>query len=166
MNRMKKGMAGSLIAGIILSVIVFLMIFFVVIFKNNLNSVLHNLRTEVYMISQNSIFALERDLVAKDIYSVYESDIEKFIKEEIRLEWKLDENLKNGQGIVKEANILDISLLDKGDVDNVTNKTVESMTIHVLIEVHVKQMILKSIFTDDMIFKMHEDVRVKKLAGV
>ena len=86
---------------------------------------------------------------------------ERLISEAIKVSWKLDDSLK-GTGLISEVKIIEVGLMKNGEVDEIKNKIVEVPTVHILVEVKVKPIILNSFFEDKFRFKLHEDVRIEK----
>lgn len=159
----KQGNSLFVVLTAILVVALLTVIFITIVFRNNINLILNNLRNDIYMIGRNALFSIERDLMGQDINKLYEDDIKKLIEKEISYIWGLDDKLKNGDGIVESAEILEICLLEKGTIDNVTKKEISDLTVHNVIKVKLKAIALKDIFKDNLCFNIHEDIRIRKL---
>jgi len=152
----------------IVGVVVFLMIvlftfFAIIVFKNNVNLVLHGLKNDLFLISRNSIFSIEKNLMADDIERIDEDDLKHYISNEISEVWNLDYRLSNGRGIIKSADILELEVLEEGDNDSVSGKEAKCFTVHLVVGVKVKPIILNQIFDDIFYFKLHEDLKLNKL---
>lgn len=160
---MKQGNSMFIVLTAVLVITVITLIFIALIFKNHLSLTLNNLRSDFYMIGRNALFSIERDLMGQDVNQLYENDVKKFIEKEIAYIWSLDSNLKNGSRIVESAEILEICLLKLGDIDNVTKKEINDLTVHNVIRVKLKPIAFRSIFQDRISFNIHEDIRIRKL---
>jgi len=74
------------------------------------------------------------------------------------------QNLKiENVAIIESADILDLEVLDVDDEDKISGKKVDCLTVHMIIGVKVKPIILNYIFDDIFYFKLHEDLKLDKL---
>jgi len=143
-------------------ILIFILFLAMIVFLNNVNLIVHNLKNDLFLIGRNTLFAIDRDMMGEDIESFYEVDFEKLVKEGMCKAWNLDDNLKGDGGIVKEANLSEVKLLKRGEVDIIKNKAVKVPTIHILVKVKITPIIFTSVFKDKFIFNLHEDVRIEK----
>ena len=162
-RRKNRGSIVFILALVILLFMVLVTFFTAIIFKNNVNLVLHNLKNDLYLISRNSIFSIEKDMMGEDIDLINYVDLKDYISSEIRTAWGLDRNLKNGTGIIKSAKIEKLTILEAGDTDPINNKQVKCLTVHLMLGVKVKPIILEKAFDDIFYFKFHEDIKLDKL---
>ena len=166
MCTIKRLNKGSMIFTVIFAVFLIMILFTfftVIVFKNNVNLVLHNLKNDLYLISKNSVFSIERNIMGEDIEEIDEYELEYYISNEIRQAWNLNYSLKNGKGIIKSADILELEVLNAGDKDPVSGKMMDSFSVHIVVGVKVKPIILISMFEDIFYFKLHEDLKLNKL---
>ena len=158
-----RGSIVFIVVLVILLLMVLFTFFTAFVFKHNVNLVLHNLKNDLFLISRNSIFSIEKDMMAEDVDLINYVDLKEYIKDEIRFAWGLDRNLKNGKGVIKSAKIEDLEILEVGDKDKTNNKTVNCLTVHLILGVKVKPIILEKAFDDIFYFKFHEDLKLDKL---
>lgn len=166
MKKLLKKERGSIIfpVGImVFLLLIFMFLFFVVVSKSTFNMVLHEIRSDLYLISRNAIFAIQKDLMGEDISCLYEGEIEDLIYEGIRTSWELDGRLKNGQGLIKEAKIKNVLVLGDGDLDPVDKEISEELMVHTVIKVKVKPVIFKSLLEDKSEFEFHTDLQIDKI---
>lgn len=159
----KKGSMVFTVGFVVLLIIVLFTFFAVIVFKNNVNLVLHNLKNDLYLISRNSIFSIQRNVMGEDVEEINEYELKYYISNEIREVWNLNYALKNGSGIIQSADILELEVLNSGDIDSVSGKRVDCFLVHVVIGVKVKPIIFNSLFEDIFYFKLHEDLKLNKL---
>ena len=157
----EKGEATFIVLVTTALILIFILFLSIVVFLNNVNLTVHNLKNDLFLIGRNTLFSLDRNMLGEDIESFYEVDFEKLITEGIRASWKLDDNLM-GTGIVQEAKILKVSLLRRGEYDEIKNKTVEIPTIHIAVKVKIRPIIFTNLFENKFYFKLHEDIRIEK----
>ena len=157
----EKGEATFIVLVTTALILIFILFLVMVVFLNNVNLIVHNLKNDLFLIGRNILFAIDRDMLGEDVESFYEIDFERLIEEGIKESWKLDDNLK-GAGIVKEAKIIEVGLLKKGEKDEMNNKLVKVPTVHITVSVKIKPIIFSSIFEDRFIFNLHQDIRIEK----
>lgn len=143
--------------------LIFLFLFFIVISKSRMNMVLHEIRSDLYMINRNAIFAVQKDLMGEDLTYLYESELEDWIKDGIISSWGLDNKLKNGRGLIQSAKINQVFVLEEGDFDPVKKELSDSLVVHTVIKVKVKPVIFQSLLEDKNEFEFHTDLQIKKM---
>ena len=162
----KKVKRGSIVFIMALTILIFMVLitfFSIIVFKHNVNLVLHNLKNDLYLISRNSVFSIERNLMAEDVELIDYMELRSYIVDEIRHVWGLNANLRNGKGIIKNAKIEEMTILEEGDIDSLNNKKAECLTVHLVVGIKVKPIIFNKIFDDIFYFKIHEDLKLNKL---
>jgi len=162
-KRLNKGSTAFTVAIVVLLIMILFTFFAVIVFKNNVNLVLHNLKNDLYLISRNSIFSIEKNVMGEDVNEIDEYDLKYYISNEIREAWNLGYGLQDGTGIIKSTDILELEVLDVGDEDAINGKKVTCLTVHMVVGVKVKPIILNKIFDDIFYFKLHEDLKLDKL---
>jgi len=162
-KRLEKGSMVFTVSVVVLLMMVLFTFFAIIVFKNNVNLVLHNLKNDLYLISKNSVFSIERNVMGEDVEEIDEYELKYYISQEIREAWNLNWGLNNGTGIIKSADILDLQVLNDGDKDDISGKRADCLTVHMVVGVKVKPIILNSIFEDIFYFKLHEDLKLNKL---
>lgn len=143
-------------------VILLLMLFSIIISKSTLNLILHEIRSDLYLVNRNAIFAIQRDLMGEDIESLNEDELEELISKGISISWGLDKKLRNGTGIIKEAKILDIEVLEDGEIDTITKKEIKNFTVHTVIKVKVIPMVFEELVGEKCEFNLHQDIKLEK----
>lgn len=145
-------------------VLIFIFLFFIIVSKSTVNMALHEIRSDLYLITRNAIFAIQKDLMGEDINCLYEDELETLIAEGIEKSWGLDSKLKNGQGLIEGAKIKNITVLEEGDLDPVDKKLSDSLIVHTVINVKIKPIIFQSLLKDKSEFEFHTDLQIKKIA--
>lgn len=166
MKKFFKSQKGSItlpVGIMIFLVLIFMMIFFVIVSKSAVNMVLHEIRSDLYLITKNAVFAIQRDLMGEDISCLYEDELEELIKNGIINSWNLDDRLKSGKGLIQQAKICEVLVIEAGEQDEVTGKIVDELTVHTVIKVKIKLLIFRSLLEDKSEFEFHTDLRINKI---
>lgn len=167
MKKFLKNEKGSIIFPVGLMfflLLIFMILFFIVVSKSTMNMVLHEIRSDLYLINRNAIFAIQKNLMGEDISCLYEGELTDLIKEGIITSWKLDNKLKNGKGVIEESKIKNITVIEEGEIDPVTREIANNLMVHTVIKVRVKPVILKSLLADKSEFEFHTDISIDKIA--
>lgn len=144
--------------------LIFMMIFFVIVSKSTMNMVLHEIRSDLYLINQNAVFAIQKNLMGEDISALYESELEELIAEGMITSWGLNNRLKNGEGLIEEVKIKEVAVLEEGELDTAKNEIVENLMVHTIIKVKVKPVIFKSLLANKSEFEFHTDSSINKIS--
>lgn len=166
MKKLLKKEKGSIIFPVgvmVFLILIFMFLFFIIVSKSTVNMVLHEIRSDLYLINQNAIFAIQKDLMGEDISCLYEEELKTLITNGMKQSWGLDGRLQNGQGIIKGAEIKSIVVLEEGDVDPVDKKMSDSLMVHTVIKAKVKPVIFESLLKDKSEFEFHTDLQIKKI---
>lgn len=145
-------------------ILIFMFLFFIIVSKSTVNMVLHEIRSDLYLINQNAIFAIQKDLMGEDISCLYEGELETLIADGMKKSWGLDSRLKNGKRLIKEAEIKNVLVLEEGDLDPVDKELRDSLMLHTVIKVKVKPVIFESLLKDKSEFEFHTDLQIKKIS--
>lgn len=158
----EKGEATFIVLVTTALILLFILFLAMVVFINNVNLIVHNLKNDLFLIGRNTLFSIDRNMLGEDIESFYELDFERLILEGMQESWKLDDTLKGMGGIIEEAQIIEVELLKRGELDNIKNRIVEVPTVHIAVTVKLKPIIFSNLFENKFNFKLHEDIRIEK----
>lgn len=143
--------------------LIFMVMFFIVISKSTVNMVVHEIRSDLYLINQNALFAIQKDLMGEDISCLYEDELAGLIADGIEKSWGLDSRLKNGTGLIKEAKIKKVLVLEEGEPDPISGDLCDTLTVHTIIKVKIKPVIFQSLLEDKSEFEFHTDLSINKI---
>lgn len=166
MRRILKSEKGiiSFPVGIMISLIlIFMILFFIIVSKSTINMVIHEIRGDLYLINQNAIFAIQKDLMGEDFSCLYENELEELIAEGVKKSWGLNDKLKNGKGLIEEAKIKNILVLEEGEQDPIDKEIKDELTVHTAIKVKIKPVIFRSLIQDKSEFEFHTDLSINKI---
>lgn len=167
MKKILKEEKGSImfpVGVMVFLILIFMFLFFIIVSKSTFNMVLHEIRSDLYLINQNAIFAIQKDLMGEDISCLYEGELETLIADGMKQSWELDTRLQNGQGLIRGAEIKNVLVLEAGELDPVDKTLSDSLMVHTVIKVKVKPVIFESLLKDKREFEFHTDLQIKKIS--
>ena len=150
----------SLFVGVLWGLLV---IFAIIVSKSTVNLLLHEAWSDLYLINRNAIFAIQRDLMGEDISSLYEEELEELIKDGMKTVWRLNNKLKNGDGVIKSAQLVEVAVLEDGEEDRVTDEVVDDLTVHTVVKIEFVPIIFNNLLKDTYEFNLHGDIKIKKM---
>lgn len=155
-----KNQKGNIMIISILFVLAVLIIFvFIVsVFISQVNNTLYRIKTEMYMLNRDGIIAINKNIANQGILSYSEKAYKEQFEKSLKENYGLDENLENEDGLIEKIEIKEYKILDKNKKDSYTKQKVKEVTLHTVIEVELKPIILKSFLDKIFIFDVHEDV--------
>lgn len=153
----KKGNV-MLVAILFITAVLIIFIFIISIFITQVNSTLYRIKTEMYSINRNGIIAVNKNLANTGSLSYSEKEYEKYFINSLKENYNLDENLENDDGLVERIKIKEYKILNKKTKDSYTKERVEDVTLHTILEIEIKPIIMKQFLDKVFIFDVHEDV--------
>ena len=155
---MKKEGNVLIIFTFLMTLVLVIFMFIILIFISEVNSLLYNIKLDMYYINKSAIISVNKGITSRERFSYDKESYKNYFKKMLMANYRLDEELKNTDGFIKQAKILEYDIFLPGNKDKVTNKKVNDITIHSLIEVKIKPIILENILEDVFTFEIHEDV--------
>lgn len=143
--------------------LVFFILFAIIISKSNFNLLIHEARSDIYLIARNAVFALEREMMGEDIEEADYDRLLDLVEQGMKETWDLDGRLKNGRGLIKQAKIEELMFLETYDTDPVTYKVTPTFSLHIVVKLSFKPIILTSVIEDKYEIFIHEDIRMEKM---
>ena len=146
----------------IVAIVIIILSFMVTIYFSQINSMLYNMKLDMYSINKSAIISVNKGLTSRGTISYDEKEYEKYFKELLIKNYNLDDNMKNDNGLIKEVQLVEYSIGDIGKKDNYTNLNFDDTTIHSVIKVKVKPIIMQNVLENAFCFELHEDVALNK----
>lgn len=148
----------------IIAIILVIFILIIAIYFGIINSILYDIKLDMYSINKSAIIAVNKGVTSRSGKLNYDvDDLKKYFKEQLKSNYNLDDNLRNNDGLIQNVEIIEYEILRSGKKDSVTNKKSQGTTIHSVIKVKVKPLILKDALKDKFTFDVHEDVALNKI---
>ena len=152
-----------IISMIFISIIISIFMFVMAIFMSNVNGIIYGVKTDMYTINKSAIIAVNKNEANIDNFTYNEKEYKKFFQESIIKNYNLNQNLENKNGLIKKVVINEYQIYKKGEKDNFTNKKCDDVTIHTVITIKIKPIILSKTLEDIFTFKIHEDVNLNMM---
>ena len=156
---MKKGNI-LIISVIFIACAIVIILFIATIFMSHVNSILYNMKLEMYSINKSAIIAINKYNTSIDKFSFNKKAYRTYFENAIKENYKLNDNFENENKLISYIKILDYDIYEKGEKDSTTKTKCDDRTIHTVIEVKVKPIIMKDFFENVLKFKIHEDVNL------
>lgn len=159
---MKKGNV-LIIATIFIAVAIVIILFIAVIFMSHVNSILYNMKTEIYSINKSAIIAVNKTETSIGNFSFNKKAYKNYFEEVLKANYDLDDDFCNKEKLISTVKIIEYDIYEKGSKDSFTDKKCENRVIHTVLEVKIKPIIMKEFFEKIFTFEIHEDVILNSL---
>lgn len=154
---------------ILMIVLIFIMIAFVIftfiisVFMSHINSILYNLKLDMYTLNRSAIIAVNKNKANIDEFSYNAKAYKEEFVRGLKADYELDDNLRNENKLITSIDIEEYEIYEKREKDNYTGDRCDDRVIHTVLKVKVKPIILKSVLEDIFIFTVHEDVNLNTI---
>ena len=145
---------------IFIAMILIIFIFVLGIFVSHINSILYNLKLDMYSMNRSAIISVNKNKANIDYFSYDKKSYQNEFTKVLKQNYKLKEDLTNPEKLITSIKIKEYTIYEKGKKDNYTNKKCDDRVIHTVLEVKIKPIILASFFEDIFTFTIHEDVNI------
>ena len=135
-----------------------ILLFILMIFVSEVNSLIYNIKLDMYSINKSAIISVNKGITSREKFSYDEKTYKDYFVKMLKANYNLDDNLKNEEGVVESVKIIEYDIYVSGEKDTYINNKVDDITIHSVIEVKIKPIILSKILENIFIFEIHEDV--------
>lgn len=159
---MKKGNV-LLISVIFIAICIIVIMLIAAIFMSHVNSILYNLKLEMYSINRAAIIAVNKNKTSIDDFSYNQKEFKKFFENSIKESYELDKNFKNSEKLISSLEIKEYQIYEKNDVDKFNGEKCKNRVIHTVIEAKIKPIIMRKFFEKIFTFTIHEDVNLNLL---
>ena len=156
---MKKGNV-LIIAVIFIAIAIAIIMFIAAIFMSHVNSILYNMKIEMYSINRAAIISVNKYNTSIDNFSYNKKAYKDYFENAIKNSYDLNDEYENKQKLINSVKILEYEIYEKGKRDSITNKRCDDRTIHTVIEVKIRPIIMKDYFENIFKFEIHEDVNL------
>lgn len=149
-----------IISMIFVAIAITIFTFIIMLTISHTNNILYNFKLEMYSMNKTAIIAVNKNKANIDNFSynknVYEKEFIKLLKQN----YKLDNNLSNGDKLISNIEIKEYEIYEKNKKDNYTKEKCDDRTIHTVLKVKIKPIIMRKILEDVFVFTVHEDVNL------
>ncbi len=158
----KKGNA-FIISIFFVVIIIFIFAFIMATFISEVNSILYNIKLDMYSINKSAIVAVNKPASSLGKFSYSEKDFRNYLTKTLMANYNLNENMESDNGLIKKVEIEEYNIYKKNQTDTITKSKVKDTTIHSVIKVKIKPLILEEALSDLFTFHIHEDVILNEL---
>ena len=153
-----------LIIGIVFVAIAIVIFTFVIaVFMSHINSVLYNVKLDMYSMNKSAVIAVNKNKANTDRFSYNKNTYkDEFLKLLIK-NYELDDNFSNEDKLITHISIEEYEVYNKNKKDNFTKKRCDERTIHTVLKVKVRPIILKEFLEEIFCFTIHEDVNLNMM---
>lgn len=150
----------AIISMIFIAIALIIIMFIITIFMSSVNSALHGIKTDMYTINKSAILSVNKNKANIDNFDYNKKEYKKYFLEMIKKNYNLNENLKNEEGLIQKIEIKEYEIYKKGTRDNFTDEKCDDVTIHTVLEIKLKPIIMSELLKDKFNFILHEDVNL------
>ena len=144
-------------------IIIFIFAFIMATYVSEVNSLLYNIKLDLYSINKSAIIAVNKTSTSLGQFSYSKNDFELYLKKVLKSNYNLNEKLENESGLVQKVEVVDHIIYKINQKDSITKYKVVSPTIHTVIKVKIKPLLLANFLPDIFTFYIHEDVILDEL---
>lgn len=164
MNTFKRNNGEVLTISIIfIAIAVTIFMFILAIFMSHINTVLYNLKIDMYTLNKSAIIAINKGKTSIDNFSYNEKVYKNEFIKGLKMNYELDENLENQRKLINRIEIIEYKIYEDNKKDSYTGKKCDGRTLHTVIKVKIKPIILKEFLEEIFIFEIHEDVALNSM---
>lgn len=164
MNALKRKNGEILtISMIFIAIAITVFIFVLAIFMSHINTILYNFKIDMYTLNKSAVISINKGRTSIDDFS-YNSFIykEEFVKE-LKRNYDLDENLENKNKLISNVEIVEYEVYEENKRDSYSKKRCDGRTVHTVVQIKIKPIILANFLEDIFTFTIHEDVALNSM---
>ena len=164
MSGVKKANGEILMTSMIfIAIAITIFIFILSIFMSHINTILYNFKIDMYTLNRSAIISINKTTSSIDDFS-YDLDAYKVaFTEGLMKNYELDEKLENKEKLINKIEIVDYKIYEDDKKDSYTNKRCDGRTLHTVVKLKIKPIILDEFLEDIFTFTIHEDVALNSM---
>ena len=156
---MKQGNV-LMVAMIFVAIGIVIILFIATLFMSHVNSILYNLKLEMYSINKAAIIAVNKNQTSMDKFSYDKKAYRTYFENALKESFDLNNNLENENHLIESIQIMEYEVIEKGKKDSFTKQKCDNRVIHTVIKAKMKPIIMRSVFEKIFTFEIHEDVNL------
>ncbi|MBQ9314718.1 MAG: hypothetical protein IJ220_07005 [Clostridia bacterium] len=156
---MKKGNI-LITAMIFVAICIVIILFIAAIFMSHVNSILYNLKLDMYAINKSAIISVNKNQTSMDDFSYNQKAYQAYFEKALKDSFHLNEKFENRDAMIESVKIVEYEIIEKGRKDSFTKTKSSNRVIHTVIEARIKPIIMRSFFEKIFTFTIHEDVNL------
>lgn len=152
-----------IIFSIFIAIFLCILMFIIVIFMSHINSILYNVKLNVYSISKSGIISVNKNKANTGMFSYDTKTFKKELEKSLKDNYDLDDDMSNTEKLISKITIKEYKLYKKGQTDSYLKRRCENDTLHIVLDVKIRPIILRSFLENIFVFTIHEDVNLNML---
>ncbi len=152
-----------IISIIFIAIVLTFFVFIALIFVGETNSILYNIKLDMYSINKSAIIAVNKGITSRERFSYDKKAYKEYFMSMLKKNYNLDDKLKNSDGLIQNVEIKEYEIIKKGARDNFTQNIISDSTIHSVIKVKIKPIFFEDLLRDVFTFVIHEDVALNEM---
>lgn len=149
-----------IIAMIFVGIFMVVLLFVSAVFMSNVNSILHSVKTDMYTINKSAIMAVNKNKANVDKFEYDEREYKRYFSQMLKKNYDLNDNFENNDNLIRKLEIKEYVILEKERKDGYTNERCEDTTLHTVVKVKIKPVIMQHVFENIFTYTIHEDVNL------
>ena len=156
---------GEILTIILIFVVIALTIilFVFAIFMSHINTILYNLKIDMYSLNRSAIIAVNKYHTSIDAFSYDEKVYEQEFIRGLKANYDLNDKLENKNKLISKVEIVEYEIYEAGKKDSYTNKRANDRVLHTILKVKICPIILANYLEDIFVFTIHEDVTLNSM---
>lgn len=148
---------------IFIGLIMIIFVFSMAIFMSHVNTILYNLKLDMYSLNRSAIIAVNKYKTSVDDFSydiqTYKSEFIKGLKEN----YELDKELENEEKLITKVEVIEYTIYEENQKDSYTKNRTDSRVLHTVLKVRIRPIILRDLLESIFVFTIHEDVTLNSM---
>ncbi len=140
-----------------------IIIFIATIFTSHVNSTLYNFKLNVYSMAKSGIIAVNKNKLNTGNFSYDTNTYKKELEKMLKINYDLDDSMSNNEKLISKINIEDYKIYKSGEKDRYTNQRCDDTTLHIVLNVKIRPIIMRELLEKIYTFEIHEDVNLNAL---
>ena len=152
-----------LISIIFIAIAIVIFVFAGAVYFGIVNSLVSNIKLDMYSANKSAIVAVNKGVTSREAFSYNVRDLKSAFENHLIKNYNLNNHLENEDGLVQKIEIVEYGILDNGRKDSVTNQRSRGKTVHSVIRVQIKPLIMEEQMQEIFTFLVHEDVALNEV---
>lgn len=148
---------------IFVAIVITIFTFVIAVFMSHINNILYNLKLDMYSMNKSAIVAVNKYRTSMDEFSYSKVAYEKEFLKLLKSNYELNEDLENDKKLITAITIEEYNIYDKNQKDSFTKEKCNGRTIHTVLKVKIKPIILSELLEEIFVFTIHEDVALNSM---
>ena len=152
-----------LISIIFIAITIAIFVFAGAVYFGIVNSLVSNIKLDMYSANRSAIVAVNKGVTSRNAFSYNVRDLKSAFENHLIKNYNLNNQLENKDGLVRKIEIIEYGILDNRRTDSITKQRSRGKTVHSVIKVQIRPLIMAEQMQDTFTFLVHEDVALNEV---